>query len=210
VIEVLLRVLLKPVAVLLLIGSVTIVGAQQHNRNWKSLVDDGLHDPASPAAELKQNPVEALSQLAPSNSGDKVRWIQALRQGQIEPRAKLYPSTEVKLLNLDILFPETANMPFVLFPHLRHTEWLDCENCHNKELFRDVAGTTPVNMFTLLSGEHCGRCHGAVSFPLTDCKRCHSVPQDFSIYRGPREINRPGLSPYQDSDKVVIAFPPKN
>jgi hypothetical protein len=27
----------------------------------------------------------------------------------------------------------------------------------------------------ILSGEKCGLCHGAVSFPLTECKRCHSV-----------------------------------
>ena len=47
-----------------------------------------------------------------------------------------------------------------------HTEWLDCTNCHDK-LFLPKAGATPVNMFAVLQGEYCGRCHGAVSFPLT-------------------------------------------
>jgi c(7)-type cytochrome triheme protein len=64
----------------------------------------------------------------------------------------------------------------VLFPHRPHTEWLDCENCHDK-LFKKKAGETPINMFQVLQGEYCGRCHGAVAFPLTECRRCHSVPR---------------------------------
>jgi hypothetical protein len=31
-------------------------------------------------------------------------------------------------------------------------------------------------MFNILNGEQCGRCHGAVSFPVAEqCKLCHSV-----------------------------------
>jgi hypothetical protein len=30
-------------------------------------------------------------------------------------------------------------------------------------------------MNQILHGEQCGLCHGAVSFPLTECNRCHSV-----------------------------------
>lgn len=175
-------------------------------RTWKALAADGDHDPAAPGVAIKQQPAEALSQLPADTVGNQVRWVQALREGHIVPRAQLYPSTEVRLLDLDILMPDTAGLPFVLFPHRRHTEWLDCSNCHD-ELFKEEAGTTPVNMFTVLMGEHCGRCHGAVAFPLTECKRCHSVPQDFRLFRLGREFIRPGLSPYQDSDKVVMARP---
>jgi ribosomal protein L40E len=41
-----------------------------------------------------------------------------------------------------------------------------------------------MSMFAILQGEFCGRCHGAVSFPLTECRRCHSVPQN-----PPKETN---------------------
>jgi c(7)-type cytochrome triheme protein len=194
-----LAVLLLPVFVL----------AQQGGLKWPSLLKDGNHDPLSPAVELKQNPEQALSLLPPDlpGVGNQVRWVQALREGYIEPRAKLYPSTEVETLDLGILFVDTASMNFVLFPHRRHTEWLDCKNCHGP-IFKDEAGTTPVNMFSVLMGEHCGRCHGAVAFPLTECGRCHSVKQDMALLkRGEREMDLPGLSPYQDSSRVVLARP---
>ena len=71
--------------------------------------------------------------------------------------------------------PDTATLRMVLFPHDIHTAWLECSNCHPK-IFAEKAGATPVNMLAILQGEYCGRCHGAVSFPLTECNRCHSVP----------------------------------
>jgi len=185
------------------------LSSQEQPRKWKSLAQDTDHDPASPAIEIKQDPAEALQQLPADNLnvGNQVRWVRALREGHIQPRAKLYPSTEVRLLDLDILFTDTAGTGFVLFPHRRHTEWLDCENCHS-EIFKEEAGTTDVNMFTILMGEHCGRCHGAVAFPLTECRRCHSVKPDYSIlHRGVREFISPGLSDYQDSDRVILAKP---
>ena len=71
---------------------------------------------------------------------------------------------------------KTGEMPLVLFPHRPHTEWLDCSNCHDK-IFVEKVGANQINMFTILSGQHCGQCHGAVAFPLTECNRCHSVPR---------------------------------
>jgi len=200
-------VLLTPrwVATLLLLPCLAL--AQGDARKWKSLAADGDHDPASPAVALKQNPADALRLLPPDHPGNQVRWVKALREGSIEPRSKIYPSTEVKLLDLDILFVDTANLGFVLFPHRRHTEWLDCKNCHGP-IFKDEAGTTPINMFSVLMGEHCGRCHGAVAFPLTECTRCHSVKPDYQLLqRRQREMVLPGLSPYQDSENVVLAKP---
>ena len=85
------------------------------------------------------------------------------------------PDTKIRVLNLDVLLPRTGEMPMVLFPHRQHTEWLDCSNCH-EDLFKSKAGATKgLNMFQILQGEYCGLCHGAVAFPLTECKRCHSV-----------------------------------
>jgi c(7)-type cytochrome triheme protein len=80
----------------------------------------------------------------------------------------------VKVLDLDVLMNLKGGMPIVRFPHRAHTLWLDCANCHD-HLFKAQAGANAISMFAILQGEQCGVCHGAVSFPLTECYRCHSV-----------------------------------
>jgi len=142
---------------------------------YDPLARDNLHDPANPAIKMLQEPNEGLSKLPRDFVGNKVDWVKALRQGMIDPRTNVMPDTPIRVLDQDVLLPRTGEMPMVLFPHRQHTEWLDCKNCH-PALFREKAGTTPgLNMFTILQGEFCGRCHGAVAFPLTECLRCHSV-----------------------------------
>jgi c(7)-type cytochrome triheme protein len=143
---------------------------------WLPLRADYLHDPDNPVLHMLQEPAEALSVLPRATSGNYVDWIAALRSGAIAPRTNIQPETKVKLLDLDILFEETAGQPIVRFPHLQHTEWLDCNNCHDKP-FIPKKGANPINMLAILNGEYCGQCHGAVSFPLTECARCHSVPR---------------------------------
>lgn len=139
------------------------------------LAKDGVHDPANPSLKLLQEPGEALATLPPDVVGNKVRWVKALEQGAIAPRTNILPDTKIRVLDLDVILPRTGEMPMVRFPHRQHTEWLDCSNCH-EALFKSKAGaTTGLNMFEILQGEYCGLCHGAVAFPLTECKRCHSV-----------------------------------
>jgi c(7)-type cytochrome triheme protein len=145
-------------------------------RAWRSLAEDRVHDPAAPGTALLQEPEVALRALPGIVAGNQVDWVAALREGHIEPRTNIYPETKINVLDLDVLMKRTANLPVVLFPHRAHTEWLDCTNCHEK-IFRSEIGKTPVNMFRILQGEYCGQCHGAVSFPLTQCLRCHSVPR---------------------------------
>lgn len=140
---------------------------------WPALGGDGLHDPASPAIGLLQEPSDALSVLPPDPAGNKVDWVAALRQGAIQPRTNILPETRVRTRDTDIVFSETADLPLVVFPHLAHTEWLDCENCHER-IFKSEIGATSFGMFDILMGNYCGRCHGAVAFPLTECNRCHS------------------------------------
>ena len=146
-------------------------------RSWAPLARDGLHDPESPAMGILQEPAAALGPLPPDYVGNQVRWVHALRDGHITPRTNIFPDTEIQILDKDIFMTETAGMPIVRFPHRPHTEWLDCANCHD-HMFKRQAGATPVNMFAILQGEYCGRCHGAVAFPLTECSRCHSVPRN--------------------------------
>lgn len=143
-------------------------------RKWLRLKHDGLHNPTNPALEFLQGPGEALSQLPPGGpAGNQVDWVKALREGYIKPRTNIYPETKIRVLDLDIVFRETAGRPAVVFPHRPHTEWLDCKNCHPK-FFIARRGANDFGRFDILQGEYCGRCHGAVSFPLTECHRCHS------------------------------------
>jgi c(7)-type cytochrome triheme protein len=143
--------------------------------DWRPLKSDQLHDPDNPALGLLQNPGDALSRLPADNAGNEVDWIRALENGYIRPRSSLHADGQVEILDSDILMNKTGSIPRVRFPHKPHTQWLDCENCHEK-LFKSQAGATPITMGKILEGEYCGVCHGAVAFPLTECNRCHSVP----------------------------------
>ncbi len=144
---------------------------------WRPLANDNLHDPESPAIGVLQEPAEALSQLPPDTSGNLVNWVKALEEGKINPRTNIRPETKVRIRDTDVLMTETGEMPVVRFPHKAHTMWLDCSNCH-EQYFISKVGANPINMLKILEGKYCGRCHGAVAFPLTECKRCHSVPRN--------------------------------
>lgn len=159
------------VLLMLLIG-LPVVAAE-----WQPLMKDGLHDPDNAGIKWLQNPGDALSRLPADSAGNKVDWIRAFEDGYIRPRSSLRDEKPVKLLDSDILLNNTGSLPRVLFPHRQHTQWLDCNNCHEK-IFKSKAGATPITMTRILEGEYCGVCHGAVSFPLTECNRCHSVPWD--------------------------------
>lgn len=165
--------------------------------DWESLNKDGIHDPRSPAIRQLQEPAEALSKLTPDTAGNMVRWVQSLEKGEINPRANIRPDTKIRVYDSDVLLNLKGGMPIVRFPHRQHTLWLDCVNCHD-HLFKAEAGATKFSMLKILEGEQCGVCHGAVSFPLTECFRCHSVA-------------RPGQAP-KPSLPIAIpsgAVPPK-
>lgn len=139
---------------------------------------DKLHDPTGPGAKQLQNPAEALFYLPAAFSGNMVRWVEAIEEGYIEPRPSILDSNyEMQVLDLDVIRTRTADMPMVLFPHRKHTEWLECGNCH-EWLFKSKRGATRFGMFDVLNGEYCGRCHGAVAFPLVECFYCHSVRRE--------------------------------
>jgi len=152
------------------------------NRRWLPLEADGLHDPTDPDLKDLQEPADALSLLPPDYAGNQVHWPTAIEKGYINPRSTFSPTTKVvNFLDLDVMRPHTSIMPMVLFPHKKHTVWLDCANCH-EQLFKSKAGATKINMWLILNGEKCGLCHGGVAFPPTECVRCHSVPRPASEY----------------------------
>jgi c(7)-type cytochrome triheme protein len=159
-----------------LLVSISAVALAQDTRVWKKLSEDGLHDPDIEALSLMQEPEAALGELPYDYVGNKVKWVQALAEGYIEPRTNIYPGTEIRISNLDIVMGNTGEAGLVLFPHRQHTEWLDCSNCHDG-IFVEKVDANPISMLSILNGEYCGVCHGAVSFPLVECNRCHSIPR---------------------------------
>ena len=157
-------------AVLLL----TLAASAAPDGRWRPLQDDDVHDPASPALTVLQQPADALSTLPPRNGGNHVDWVAAIERGVIDPRSQLRPGTEVRTRDDALIIAKYGSMPAVRFPHRQHTLWLDCSNCHDK-LFKAQAGANRFSMTAILNGDQCGLCHGAVAFPLTECNRCHSV-----------------------------------
>ena len=160
-----------------------------YKRAWPTLAADGLHDPASPALAILQEPSEALSALPPDFAGNLVNWMASLDGGYIKPRSTVLADTRVTLRSTDVLLKRTGELPLVVFPHRQHTAWLDCTNCHD-QLFQQKAGGTMINMFLILQGEKCGVCHGAVAFPLTECARCHSVARGSDAEKSFRNLVR--------------------
>ena len=155
----------------------------ESTRNWLPLGNDELHDPSIAAHKILHDPGEALSKLSPDGFGNQVDWVKSLDNGDIKPRNGIHTNTGVKVLNLDVLRRNTGEMNIVLFPHKQHTELMACSICH-EGIFKSKAGATKFGMFDILNGEYCGRCHGAVAFPLTECNRCHSVPREPIVIPG--------------------------
>lgn len=157
-----------------------LVGGESRAQGWAKLRSDGVHDVRSPAINFLQEPSDALAPIAAKapdvGVGAGVRWVKALDEGVIKPRTNILDNTPIRILDQDIYLNIGGGMPIVRFPHREHTVWLDCSNCHDK-LFPARTGATTFAMLTILEGEQCGVCHGAVAFPLTECLRCHTVPQ---------------------------------
>jgi c(7)-type cytochrome triheme protein len=140
----------------------------------EKLETDGVHDPSNAAIHSLQEPSEAMAAFPYDRRGG-VDWVKAINLGIINPRANLTGEDEMVVMDLDILFKDTGNMPWVRFPHKAHTQWLACSNCHPK-IFIPEAGANNPSMDGILAGKWCGRCHDKVAFALWICERCHSVP----------------------------------
>jgi len=138
---------------------------------------DGIHDPANPGTDLLQWPSEAFAGFPKTNDGNRVDWVRTLSDGHIRPWNELEdPAAEPFVMDLMIVRQVKGSMPNVVYPHLQHTEWLDCTNCHD-EIFVPEKGANQISMAGILLGQKCGICHGRVAFPISDCRRCHSQPK---------------------------------
>lgn len=156
-----------------------------------SLQSDGVHDPAVPGLKLLQQPSSAFKPLTKSTGGNYVDWVKSFQKGQIKPLYNFRDATEKPLpMDLKIIMEVKGSMPNVVFPHKPHTEILDCSNCHDA-IFVPKKGGNPMTMAEIMLGQKCGVCHGSVAFPVTECKRCHSVAKD------KRAIKKTGLKASQ-------------
>jgi c(7)-type cytochrome triheme protein len=140
------------------------------------LATDGIHDPTNKAISALQEPAEGLSAFPLDRRGG-VDWVKAMDLGVIEPSADILGKTQMNPLDMDIMFKDTGQMPWVKFPHLAHTKWLACSSCH-PAIFIPKKGANNPSMDGILAGEYCGRCHDKVAFALWTCERCHNVPHE--------------------------------
>ncbi|WP_371374294.1 DUF1566 domain-containing protein [Thalassotalea aquiviva] len=139
--------------------------------------DDGIHDLTNPELTLLQPYQDAIEAL-PSDSAGHPDWAQALRRKLVQPRMKIDPN-KAPLFEWtnNIVYKNTANMPWVIFPHKTHSQWLACENCH-EQIFASDGSKADITMASIYTGNHCGACHGRVAFNINTCERCHSVPYE--------------------------------
>lgn len=146
---------------------------EQASEALLSVWDDGIHDVDNPDLGLLQRPDESTREL-PRDTRGQVDWAKSLLEGDIAPRATRRGDGEMVVWDQDILFKETAHMPYVRFPHKLHSMWLACENCHD-QIFPAKQGAVDISMAAIYQGQYCGVCHGKVAFTPNSCERCHSV-----------------------------------
>lgn len=138
----------------------------------KVIVDD-IHDADNPDLRLLQRPEVAFEKLSHARSG-QVDWVASLKDAIIQPRTAIETLEDDKSFDLNIVMAITKKMPYVLFQHSVHTEWLTCSNCH-PAIFKPQVGANNIKMDDILKGEFCGKCHGSVAFSPLECERCHSI-----------------------------------
>ncbi len=151
----------------------------------------GFPEPGPPYSRQNSDPPTALKEL-PTDSLGLPNWVASGGMSRatgdalykmdkdasvINPRSDIEgKKAATPPFNFNIDIPSVGAMPDVVFPHFPHTYWLDCANCH-PSIFVMKKGANPISMVKITNGEYCGRCHGRVAFPLSDCSRCHVKPK---------------------------------
>lgn len=132
--------------------------------------------PGLPFGNVNKDPAVVLKDF-PRDAIGADDWVKAFKENVIKPRGTLEEGKpETPPFPFDIEIPAVGAMPNVIFPHFPHTFWLDCANCH-PAIFIMKKGSNPISMVKIVNGEFCGRCHGRVAFPISNCTRCHVKPK---------------------------------
>ncbi len=121
------------------------------------------------------------AELLPKTEHGRVDWGEALRDGTIEPRHGLEPSSPRQaVLDFNVKIARAGSGGFaVTYSHEQHTTWLTCDSCHPAIFPLDRDAPRPViTMKKIREGQYCGACHGKVAFSVEyACNRCHqSMP----------------------------------
>lgn len=148
--------------------------------------EDEIHDPTNEGTLILQQPLDAYEGLPVTETGlgNGVHWVKALDDGNLKPRwERTDPTAEPMVMDMNIVRVPKSSMPDVVFPHRQHTLWLACSNCH-PDIFIPRKGANQISMAAILLGQKCGVCHGKVSFPISECKRCHSQPKKVAVNGG--------------------------
>ena len=140
----------------------------------------GIGDPSKPVSEaykigMSARPAALAGAGLPKDKFGLIDWVAVVKKGEIKPIGSLDPSKpDIPPFDMDIVIEAKGDfVNNVLFPHSDHTYWLGCENCH-PAIFVMGKGKNKMSMVEISEGKWCGRCHGKVAFPLTDCSRCHT------------------------------------
>ncbi|VAX10644.1 hypothetical protein MNBD_GAMMA26-2391 [hydrothermal vent metagenome] len=143
----------------------------------------GMGDPSQSASEAYrigqgEHPEALAGAGLPKDKFGLIDWMAIVNDGTIAPRSSLKAGVpDIPSFDMDVLIESKGDfVNDVLFPHKAHTYWLKCENCHTG-IFIMAKGKNNMTMQGIVQGEWCGRCHGKVAFPLTDCNRCHQTPK---------------------------------
>tara|TARA_R110001583_G_scaffold69544_2_gene197109 strand:- start:29407 stop:30489 length:1083 start_codon:yes stop_codon:yes gene_type:complete len=152
--------------------------------------NDGIHDLQNPDLTTLQTYQDIINAF-PKDSSGHPDWALSLNKQLIEPRANktLDNAESMVVWQHDIIYKDTATMPWVLFPHKTHTQWLACSNCH-ENVFSSTGSKADISMTSIYTGEHCGACHGRVAFNVNTCERCHSVLHDGVSENGRKMLDK--------------------
>ena len=125
--------------------------------------------------EYGKEKFSSLSRLPSAAYGNSVDWVGAIEERVITPATYLKDDSETIKSRKKLTI--TAKWSYVYsdvkFSHEIHGKWLGCTNCHTEIFDYELKKTDGLTMLNNLKNEFCGVCHGKVSFPLKDCRRCH-------------------------------------
>ena len=143
----------------------------------------GMGDPSQTASDAYrygqgEHPKALAGVGLPKDKFGLIDWMAIVTEKIIAPRGALKKGApEIPPFDMNVLITSKGDfVNDVLFPHKAHTYWLKCENCHTG-IFIMAKGKNNMTMQGIVEGKWCGRCHGKVAFPLTDCNRCHQTPK---------------------------------
>ncbi|NOS35301.1 MAG: hypothetical protein GQ522_01550 [Deltaproteobacteria bacterium] len=143
----------------------------------------GKGDPDKPASLAVKagrgwHPRAMGDQRLPKDRYGLIDWVKLVKGNMIAPKPSLDPNfEEMPPLTMDVLIEAKGDfVDDVVYPHWIHTYWLKWDVCHPK-IFIPAKGQNNMTMEGIAEGKWCGRCHGKVAFPLTDCSRCHVKPK---------------------------------